>query len=202
MKISSPTKVTITSMTAASGYNIHPSFTHPDPNCIQGKLKNSRSGCPSRCAKATTASTKEKLIEVIAMAAANLRCSRLRSAPMPAARRGSTGINQRYRTIQTREAMGRLTASSTLGSFPAADDGCPISRSFFARCPDFLYAASSNGHLCGFHRGKPHEVHQRQQTSQEIRGCGIPLLFPSDSRLARAIQSARKLSQLKTVAVT
>jgi hypothetical protein len=28
--------------------------------------------------------------------------------------------------------------------------------------------------VCGFHRGKPREVHQRQQTSQEIRGVGHP----------------------------
>jgi len=39
----------------------------------------------------------------------------------------------------------------------------PTSREKRARYPDFLYAARSNGHVCGFHRGKPHEVHQRQQ---------------------------------------
>src|ERR1700677_5114234 len=48
----------------------------------------------------------------------------------------------------------------------------PTSREKRARYPDFLYAAPSNIHVCGFHRGKPHEVHQRQQTSQEIRGYG------------------------------
>ncbi len=52
----------------------------------------------------------------------------------------------------------------------------PTSREKRARYPDFLYAAPSNGHVCGFHRGKPHEVHQRQQTSQEIRGYGAPVL--------------------------
>jgi hypothetical protein len=36
--------------------------------------------------------------------------------------------------------------------------------------PDFLYSAPSNGHVCGPGQPGPHEVHQRQQTSQEIRG--------------------------------
>src|ERR1700733_577654 len=50
----------------------------------------------------------------------------------------------------------------------------PTSREKRARCPDFLYAALNERHVCGFHRGKPHEAHQRQQTSQEIRGVGHP----------------------------
>ncbi len=29
--------------------------------------------------------------------------------------------------------------------------------------PDFLYVAPSNGYACGFHRGKPHKVHQSRQ---------------------------------------
>jgi hypothetical protein len=45
--------------------------------------------------------------------------------------------------------------------------------------PDFLYAAPRNGRVRGFLRGKPHEVHQRQETSQEIRGNGAPSVFSS-----------------------
>jgi hypothetical protein len=36
--------------------------------------------------------------------------------------------------------------------------------------PNFLYAALSNYSVCGFLQGKPHEVRQRHQASQEIRG--------------------------------
>ena len=38
--------------------------------------------------------------------------------------------------------------------------------------PDFLYEAPSSVRVCGFHSGKPHEVHERHQTLQEIRVWG------------------------------
>jgi hypothetical protein len=36
--------------------------------------------------------------------------------------------------------------------------------------PDFLPRDATDTHVCGFHRRKPHGVHQRQQGLQEIRG--------------------------------
>jgi hypothetical protein len=40
--------------------------------------------------------------------------------------------------------------------------------------PDFLYAYPSNGSVCGFLRGKPHEGRRAHQASQEIRAMGHP----------------------------
>jgi hypothetical protein len=72
----------------------------------------------------------------------------------------------------------------------------PTSRRQRARYPDFLHAALSDGRACGFHRGKPHETYERDQTSQGIRGMGHPhrwqgqrvhsiLNLPQASRLLR-----------------
>jgi hypothetical protein len=44
--------------------------------------------------------------------------------------------------------------------------------------PDFLYVAPTQDCVCGFQCGKPHEVCQRQQAAQEIRGdVGHPSSF-------------------------
>jgi hypothetical protein len=35
--------------------------------------------------------------------------------------------------------------------------------------PDFLLRGSSKDHVCGFHKGKPHELPRSRQDRQEIR---------------------------------
>ncbi len=39
--------------------------------------------------------------------------------------------------------------------------------------PDFLPRSTGNDRVCGFQQGKPHEVRQRHQDQQEIRGSGV-----------------------------
>jgi hypothetical protein len=39
--------------------------------------------------------------------------------------------------------------------------------------PDFLPRCTGNDRVCGFQYGKPHEVHQRHQYQQEIRGSAV-----------------------------
>ncbi len=104
MKISRPTNVTITSITAASGSRIHPSSTGVVPNVSHAKFTVSRTACPlaqpvSTSAKAANESSSDKNSEPIASPDASLRFGCFSSAMMPAATIGSAGINQRILPI-------------------------------------------------------------------------------------------------------
>jgi hypothetical protein len=48
--------------------------------------------------------------------------------------------------------------------------------------PDFLYASPSGDRVCGPGQPGPHEVHQRHQTSQEIRGATADIPVPYKQR--------------------
>src|ERR1051325_7019148 len=105
MKISRPTNVTITSITAVSGSSTQPSLRMPGSpaaNRSHSKLKTSRAPSPHAmdCRSAQTASANAITIEPIASDAENLRQRCGASALNPAASIGSTGINQRFLTIQ------------------------------------------------------------------------------------------------------
>jgi len=48
--------------------------------------------------------------------------------------------------------------------------------------PDFLPWGATDIVVCGFHYGKPHELRQRQQVRQEIRGKPHDRSLPSDQK--------------------
>ena len=94
MKISSPTKAIITSMTAARGSSAQPRLIHCEPNCIQWKFTTCRPGLARLSAKAQRDSASEIPIEPMARAAERRRWLCFRSALMAAASAGSMGMSQ------------------------------------------------------------------------------------------------------------
>ena len=54
------------------------------------------------------------------------------------------------------------------------EPGCPISRSFLARCPEFPARCTGQDSVYAFLNGKAHEVRGTHKLSQEIGRCGIP----------------------------
>jgi hypothetical protein len=94
MKISSPTKAIITSMTAASGSSAQPRLIHWEPNCIQRKFTTCRLGLARLSAKAQRDSASEIPMEPMASPAESRRCLCFSSALMAAASAGSTGMSQ------------------------------------------------------------------------------------------------------------
>jgi hypothetical protein len=73
-----------------------------------------------------------------------------------------------------REPRGCLFADA-LQSFPATKTGKKSKKSQppTGAYPDFLLRGTANGHVCGFPQRKPHEVRQRHQPRQEIRGSVV-----------------------------
>jgi hypothetical protein len=80
----------------------------------------------------------------------------------------------------------------------------PTSGEKRGRCPDFLYAAPRKDHVCGFHLGKPREIHQRKQISQEIRGVGHPSFFADEEncRSSASLGMTKLRTALTSAAVT
>src|SRR5271168_1292489 len=115
MKIRSPTKVTITSITAASGSSTQPSCRLDEPSENQSKLTISRIVQPSldqdrraqeanrhslrTCPNAKIARISENPRPPIAKVADILRCDCFRSAIKPAIAIGNAGISHRFLTI-------------------------------------------------------------------------------------------------------
>src|ERR1700678_1204664 len=101
MKMSRPTKVTMTSMTAVRGSSIQPRESHSLPNWNQRKLKVSGAwvGRVRVWAKAASESRNDAAMEPMASVAARgrLRCGAREI--MPAAKMGSAGMSQRMGTI-------------------------------------------------------------------------------------------------------
>ena len=101
MKISRPTRETITNITAASGSRTQPNFSQRSPNWNQGKLNTCRAASPDRperssaLTKATQEFTSASDMEPIAREAANFRWRCLAKALNAAAIAGSAGMSQR-----------------------------------------------------------------------------------------------------------
>src|SRR6478609_3639418 len=98
MKISSPTNVTITSITAASGSSTHPSSTCAVPTWIQLKSTTSRTAYPcdqplSTCANATSATSSEKVNDPIASPEDSFFIGCFSSAITPDASIGTAGTS-------------------------------------------------------------------------------------------------------------
>src|SRR5581483_8898587 len=106
MKISRPTKLTITSMIAESGSSTQPRRSVESPIWNQSKLCVSCQGPPAAdfpkvLKKAMAESKNDIAIVPIGMVAANRRCGWLVMASTAAANRGSKGISQRFWIIQS-----------------------------------------------------------------------------------------------------
>src|ERR1700733_9691931 len=101
MKISSPTNVTITSITAASGSSTHPSSTGVVPTWIQLKFTTSRTAYPcdhplSTCPNAASATSSENPSDPIASPDESLFIGCFSSAITPAASIGTAGTSHSH----------------------------------------------------------------------------------------------------------
>src|SRR5271157_2798792 len=100
MKMSRPTKQTITAMMAERGSSTQPRSTAELPNWNQVKLTTSRVAAPpaqleTTCPKAKIAISSEKLSDPIESVAASLRRGCLSNAITPDATMGNAGMSQR-----------------------------------------------------------------------------------------------------------
>jgi hypothetical protein len=85
-----------------------------------------------------------------------------------------------------------------LGGMGVNPDSC-IATLDAAACPDFLHAGLRNGHVCGFLNGKPHGVHQRQYTLQEIRSLRLSLRKAAWSSPAPPIPTGNPVIASKSI---
>src|SRR5882672_8064279 len=113
MKMSNPTKHTITSITAVSGSSTQPNLNQALPTWNQRKLENWRMtpewpANRNASASATHEMTSETAIAPMAIAAENLRWRRLAKAVSAAAASGSAGINQRDCTREGISSLHRI----------------------------------------------------------------------------------------------
>src|SRR5579863_10421443 len=123
MKISRPTRVTITAITAESGSSTQPRSTVPVPICSQVKLTVSRTEKPcdqpvSTWPKAASANSSETPSEPMASEEAGLRAGCFISAIAPEARMGTAGINQRIRVMEDALSCGVNPIASCISGSP------------------------------------------------------------------------------------
>src|SRR5579862_104726 len=109
--MSSPTKLTITSITAASGSSTHPRSTCAAPTCTQVKFTVSRTAIPCdhpviTCANAAIDRIRETPSEPMASAAAGLRNGCFITAMTPDITIGTAGISHRICAISDGTTCG------------------------------------------------------------------------------------------------
>src|ERR1039458_7588108 len=123
MKMSSPTELTITSITAARGSRTQPRSTAEWPNCSQVKLTVSRTTAPwaqplRTCAKAMSDKSSENPREPMASVDANLRRGCLSSAMIPEATIGTAGISHKFLAIEEAANWGVNAADCSIKLSP------------------------------------------------------------------------------------